>query len=158
MRILLFYLFVMFIPEYSLSQSSTYLESKNYKGYNFPKEVSLWGLPPSNDRYTLNIYEIAMAEKILNDSIDSILSKQSHYKRPSINPRTLSKYLRQYVGYTNDKKEVIVWINLYKHNRIGDQDPSEDLISVFDGGFNFWSIKINISNKKLYEMHVNGDG
>ena len=36
---------------------------KGYEGYIFPKEHSLWGFPPEQNRYTPSSEEIALAEK-----------------------------------------------------------------------------------------------
>jgi len=143
---------------YVYSQEVVRVKGKGYEGYIFPKEHSIWGFPPEKGRYTPSPEDITKAEKILKDSIntDYVRSNQEAYKKPPINRRTLNKYMRQYVGYLTDNGEIVIWVNLFKKGSISVQDPTFDIISVADGGYNFWSIRINITNKELSGMRVNG--
>ncbi|MDR1181541.1 MAG: hypothetical protein LBL13_06155 [Bacteroidales bacterium] len=144
-----------------LAQSSMNVKEKGYKGYIFPKEHSIWGFPPEQNRYTPSEEDIVQAEKILKDSIcsDYVKFNQQQYKKPPINKKTLKNYVRQYVGYLTDNKEIVIWLNLIKKEYAYDgvQNPSYDIISIKDGGYNFWSIRINITTRKLYDMRVNGE-
>lgn len=153
-------LFIGFLLTCSLmySQSPVYIKGKGYDGYIFPKEYSIWGFPPEKGRYTPSIEDIAQVEKVLKDSISSDYVKlnQAAYRKPPINKKTLKKYVRQYVGYLTDDNDVIISINLFKKGSVENQDPSLDIISVQDGGCNFWSIRINITTKELSSMRVNG--
>ena len=64
--------------------------------------------------------------------------------------------MRQYVGYLTERDEIVIWINLFKKRSIGNQNPALDIISIQGGGYNFWSIHINITTKKLSDMRING--
>jgi hypothetical protein len=143
---------------YVYSQATVYVKEKGYDGYIFPREHSIWGFPPEKGRYTPTLEDIAQAEKILMDSIYSgyMKSTQKAYKNPPINRKTLSKYMRQYVGYLTDSNEIVILVNLFKKGCIGNQKPAFDIISVQDGSYNFWSIRINITTKELSDMKVNG--
>jgi len=143
---------------YVYSQEVVRVKGKGYEGYIFPKEHSIWGFPPEKKRYTPSPEEIAQAERILRDSIntDYARSNQEAYRKPPINSRTLSRYMRQYVGYLTDSNEIVIWVNLFRKGSIGNQNPALDIISVQDGGYNFWSIRINITTKELSDMRVNG--
>ena len=154
----------LFFNSYIYSQAK-YVKGKGYEGYIFPKEHSIWGFPPEKGRYTLNFKEIAQAEKILKDSIgtDYVKSNQQAYRKPPINKRTLKNYLRQYVGYITDNNEIVIWINFLHKRKYCDDDKPKDadkidneIIMVLDGGYYFWSIKINLSTKELSDMQVNG--
>ncbi len=150
---------------YVYSQKAVYVKGKGYEGYIFPKEHSIWGFPPEQNRYTPNLDDIAQAEKILRDSIktDYVKLNQQAYRKPPINKRTLKNYLRQYVGYITDNNEIIIWINLLHKRKYCDEDKPEDadkidneIIMVLDDGYYFWRISINISTKELFDMKVNG--
>jgi hypothetical protein len=148
----------LFISNSVYSQETVYAKGKEYEGYIFPKEQSIWGFPSEKRRYTPSSEDIAQAEKILQDSINSNYMKQNQkqYKKPPINKRTLNKYMRQYVGYLTDNNEFVIWINLFKKGNIGNQDPVIDIIYSQDGGYNFWSIRINITTKELSDIRING--
>lgn len=143
---------------YVYSQKAVYVKGKGYEGYIFPKEHSIWGFPPEQNRYTPNLKDIAQAEKILQDSIgtDYVKSNQKAYCKPPINKKTLKKYVRQYVGYSTEDGKTIIYIYLNKGIEMDKNKLSEDIIAVFGGGSNHWRIKINISTKELFDMQVNG--
>ena len=140
------------------SQEVVRVKGKGYEGYIFPKEHSIWGFPPEKGRYTPSSEDIAQAEKILKDSINTnyVRLNQEAYRKPPINSKTLNKYMRQYVGYLTDSNEIVIWVNLFKKGSIGNQNPALDIISVQGGGYNFWSIRINLTTKEVYDMRVNG--
>lgn len=93
---------------------------------------------------------------ILRDSIESnyVKSKQKVYRKPPINKKTLKKYVRQYFGFLSEDGDVIIQIYFNRGHVINEM--SKDIIVVLDGGFNHWSIKINLSTKELFDMYVNG--
>ena len=146
------------MASYAYSQKAVYVKEKGYKGCIFPKEHSIWGLPPEPNRYTLNLEDIAQAEKILRDSIgtDYVKSNQKMYRKPPINKNTLKKYVRQYVGYSTEDGKIIIHIYLNKGIEMDKNKLSEDIIAVFGGGSNHWRVKINTSTKELFDMQVNG--
>jgi len=149
---------ILFMASCVYSQEAVYVEGKGYEGYVFPKEHSIWDFPPEQNRYTPNSEEIALAEKILRDSIktDYVKSHQQAYRKPPINKKTLKKYVRQYVGYATEEGEIIIHIYLNKGIEVDKNKLSKEIIAVFGGGSNHWHIKINISTKELFDMQVNG--
>ncbi len=142
------------------AQNAEFVKGKGYAGYIFPKEHPIFGFSPEQNRYTPSFEDISQAEKILQDSIGTeyIKSNQKAYCKPLINKNTLKKYVRQYVGYLTDKNEIVIWLNLFKKGSIESQNPALDIISVQDGGIEFWRIRINITSKELFDMQVNGKG
>jgi len=52
--------------------------------------------------------------------------------------------VRQYIGYSTEDGKTIIYIYLNKGIKMDKNKLSEDIIAVFDGGSNHWSIKINI--------------
>lgn len=143
---------------YVYSQEAVYVKGKGYEGYIFPKGHPIWGFPSEQNRYTPNLKDILLAEKILQDSIgtDYVKSNQEANCKPPINKNTLKKYVRQYVGYLMEDGKIIIHIYLNKDIEMDKNKLSEDIIAVFGGGSNHWRVKINISTKELFDMQVNG--
>ena len=149
---------IIFIVCYAYSQNVVYVKCKDYKGFIFPKEHSIWGFIPEFNRYTPSLEDIAQAEKILRTSIKNGYvksNKEEYYKLP-VNKRKLRKYIRQYVGYLTEDGSIIIHIYLNKGIEMDKNELSEDIIDIFGGGINHWSIIINISKKELCDLRVNG--
>ncbi len=64
------------------------------------------------------------------------------------------KYKRQYVAVTNKKGEKEVWINCLC--RAYSNNWKTSIILVNDGGNCYFSLKINLTKEKCYELYVNG--
>lgn len=138
------------------SQNSTHIKEKGYNGFIFNKEhVIFMSVENQVERCTPTKENIAKVEELLRDSMSYILKKQNQCK-PPINKNTLKKYRRQYVGFLTKDNDVIIWINFINNKDISDKELSEDVVSVFDGGSNYWSIFVNLTKKELFEMQVNG--
>jgi len=64
----------------------------------------------------------------------------------------LKKYVRQYVGYLTDNNEVVIWINFLHKTYCNENEDknrlSEDIITVYGGGYYFWRISVNITTKE----------
>lgn len=149
------------------SQKSYLIEGKDYCGYVFTKEHSIYGFPPESNRCTLTEENIIQAEAILKKNISTeyvkkyVKSWQSTWKaRFHLNKMNLKKYYRQYVGYLTQNNEVVVHIFLIRKSLIIDiiKEMSEDIVAIFDGGSDFWSICINLHTEQVFNMEVNGIG
>jgi hypothetical protein len=150
---------LMLISSLSYAQEATFVKGKGYVGYIFSQEIPIWGFPVEKNRYTPSYEDIFQVEKILKDSISSnyVKSHQKPYASYPINKTSLKKYIRQYVGYQNEHNDLVIWVVFFKKRYIGSQNPSRDIISVQDGGYDYWSVYVNITTKKLFKMNVNGD-
>ena len=151
---------IIFIFSCAYSQSVVQVKCKDYKGYIFPKEHSIWGLTPEYNWYTPSIEDIAQAEKILRTFVRKgyINTNKDGCCKVPINKRTLKKYMRQYVGYLTERGNIIIHIFLNKDIDMDKNNLSEDILAVFDGEINHWSIKINISTEELFDLQINGIG
>lgn len=67
----------------------------------------------------------------------------------------LKRYKRQYVAVTNNNGEKEVWVNCFCKTR--NIDWKKELIQVDDGGNCYFSLKINLTTGKYYDLSVNGD-
>ncbi len=106
------------------------------------------------DRYSPTEDDIIQAEKILKENIDSAMRKQKCFNS-LINRNTLKKYKRQYVGFKTNNGDIIILINLLNDKSIS-LELSKDIITVNDGGENYWSVFVNITKRNIYGINVNG--
>jgi len=138
------------------SQESTLVKGKGYIGYAFDKEHFVFmSIDNQKERYTPTKEDIIQAEKIVKENIDSVLKKQK-YCNSSINRNTLKKYKRQYVGFRTNNGDIVIWISLLKNKDINDIELSKDIITILDGGENYWSVFVNLTKGVLYGVRVNG--
>ena len=150
----IFILCILFIQEV-YAQNPTYIRGKNYEGFSFPKEFKLQGFPPASNRYTLSNIEICQAEKILLSNPVYLSMKGKPYKRRKIR---LSKYYRQYVAYIEKDTHIFVHIYFIRKAITNKIELSEDLIMILDGGSYYWRIIVDITDKKIISIEVNGYG
>lgn len=139
------------------SQNSEYYKGRGYQGYAFNKDFFVFmSIENQKERYTPTKQDINLCEEILKRDIDELISSLNLCT--SISNNTLEKYWRQYVGFVNKDGDIIIWINmLYKRsNHLTKAELSNDIISVEDGGEDFWNIYVNVTKKYLYKLQING--
>lgn len=68
----------------------------------------------------------------------------------------LKKHKRQYIPIINDKGEKEVWVNCFC--RTWDKNWKKEILRITDGGVCFFRLKINLTNKKHYDLYVNSTG
>ena len=100
--------------------------------------------------------EFYISQKLLNEKVDeyNFNEKLSPTIHSGFDFIDLSNYHQQYLVFINFKNEKEVFINCFC------EQPSsnwgEVLTEVDDGGNCFFSLRINITNKKAYNLDVNG--
>lgn len=143
-----------------LNAQSFYVEGKGYKGYVFDKDHFVFmSIENQKERYTPRQIDISAVEQLLKDSIDYIMKDQNDCSKQEINKHAIKKYRRQYVGFITKDNEIIIWINFLKKDRnFSNKDLSTNIVSVLDGGCNFWSISVNLTKRRLFNLHINGVG
>ena len=136
-------------------QESTLVKGKGYTGYAFNKEHFVFmSIDNQKERYTPTKEDIIRIEKILKDSIGSVLKKQ-RYSSTSINRNTLKKYKRQYVGFITKNGDIVIYIAFLKDIENVDE-LSKDIVVVYDGGETYWEIFVNLKKNTLYGVRING--
>lgn len=68
-------------------------------------------------------------------------------------PTKLTNYKKQYVPYINIDGEKEVWVNCFCSSK---QGWKTNIIDARDGGDCYFNLKINLTKKKYYALHVNG--
>ena len=146
---------------YSEGGSVKHIRGKKFEGYIFSKECSSCGLPPNIEyRYTSSTANIVDAEKILLANADTItnLSIRLFSKKEAIEKRKLKKYKRQYWGTLSAKGDSIICIQFSEELIEGMiEEIKEGVISyVYDGGTSCFFVAIDLKNKKIIEIQING--
>lgn len=121
----------------------------------------------STKRWTPEKADIELAEQLLRQQIKEINKQRPNQSGscPVIH-RHLNSYFRQYVGIINDRGQRLVHINFY-WDRFGLWDRirgysdsrlgfDSDYAFVLDGCSHFWQINVNLDEKKLSDLRVNG--
>ncbi len=121
----------------------------------------------STTRWIPDKKDIELAEKILKQQIKKInKNRLNQVGNCPVIHRNLNKYFRQYVGIRNNKGQKIIHINFYWDryslwDRIkGYSDHrlsfDSDYVMVFDGCSYYWQINVNLDEKTLSNLGVNG--
>ena len=109
--------------------------------------------------------DFIVIENVLKESIEEynpkqekrfaeITSKHPEYELEKKNfVISLERYKRQYIAIINEKGEKEVWVNCFCDEK---KYWKKDIVFVDDGGNCFFSLKINITKRKYYELQVNG--
>ncbi|MBC7875170.1 MAG: hypothetical protein H7Y01_14295, partial [Ferruginibacter sp.] len=98
----------------------------------------------------LSAGEIEIIEVLLGEVVTQY-NKEVQGKSGQIKP--LEKYKRQFVPVMNQRGEKEVWVNCF----CGSWDNwQQELVMVDGGGSCFFNVKINLSEKKTYDLIVNG--
>ncbi len=121
---------------------------RRISGYIIPEDVQL--LPESN-RFTPSVDDILKAEKILRKRIQRDECHQLTLKMIG------KKYIRQYLGYTNENNKVIL-IFFTKKGMIKDENRFMEPVSILDGERSHWRVKIDIDNEDIIFYDINGPG
>lgn len=117
-----------------------------YQGYIFPSDNPSYMF--AGKRFMPSQLSVGMAERILTEQW-----RKAGGERIS---KELSTYVRQYVGYTNEKGEKIIWIN-FVHEPTPGYELDKAIYEMKDGGDSFWNVKVNLTTHQLFELNVNGD-
>lgn len=137
------------------AQNFVKVDGKGYSGYSIVKEHQL--LLGTPNRFTPNEEQIARAESKLKSGIKRInSSRPNQYKDCPRIDKSLGKYWRQYVGYTNPAGDSIVHINfIWKSKNFKDR-IDKDYLSVLDGCSRYWTVDYNLKTGEFFNFRVNG--
>ena len=146
--------------------------SKKFKGVIFTESYLIIPVPSNSaaiKRFTPTREDIVLAESIITDQIKNLNKDRINQIRGNpIIEKNLNSYFRQYVGFINAKGENVIYINFHWNryslmDRLkGDSDDrlnfEDDFNHTFDGGSYYWQIKVNLTERILFDLEVNGFG
>jgi hypothetical protein len=131
-----------------------------------PFDTNFYWIFKNAQQAQLNYKDIETIDKLLTQCIveENEIQRKRYHKLINQFPNKnfklsdfiidLDNYKTQLVPVTNAKGEKEVYINCFCDS--WDSDWKTDLIMVDDGGNCFFQLKINISQKKYYDLMVNG--
>jgi hypothetical protein len=102
----------------------------------------------------LSIKDLENINKILHMAVENY---NDNAKLSWENKIDLNNYKRQYIAIINRRQEKEVFINCFNDKHIEDSGYwKNEYIIVFDGGNNFFNVKINITKMTYYDFQTNG--
>ncbi len=132
----------------------------NYHGWSFHQDWAVdFTVENQDGRFTPTDAEIAEAERIIQKRI--AYENRDHYNQGGNCPlidEHMRMYRRQYVGFTNDRGDHIIWLNGLWDDNLSDERLASDVILTRGGCGHFWHIKCNLNTRKVYGLEVNEDG
>lgn len=132
----------------------------NYHGWSFHQDWEVdFTVENQDGRFTPTDAEIAEAERIIQKRIG--YANRDHYNQQGMCPvidEHMRMYRRQYVGFTNDRGDHIIWANFLWDENLTDEKLASDVLLTKGGCGHFWHIKCNLATKKIYGLEINGDG
>lgn len=154
MKLLIITLFLM------IFQEPGFIKGKNYRGYIFNEtQFVLLSVKNQKNRYTPSEKDILLTEKLIYANLENVNKKlENQIDGCPVIHKKLNKYVRQYIGFINNKGQRIVWINFIWDKSIVDERLKEDVIRVLDGCSYYWNIEVNLDEGTLYNLSVNGFG
>jgi hypothetical protein len=143
-----------------LTNESILINGKDFTGYIFDKNHSvLMTVDNQSKRYSPSKEDVFLAESIIKNKLKCLNANLINQgdNCPIIHKKT-KKYIRQYVGFINNRNEKIIWINFVWKDKFSDDKISKDIIQVMDGCSYYWNIKVNLNTKTLNDLNINGQG
>ena len=132
----------------------------NYHGWSFHQDVEVdFTVEGQDGRCTPTDEEIADAERLMQKRIAYV--NRDHYNQGGMCPvidEHMHYYRRQYVGFTNDRGDHIIWISGIWNDEITDERMASDVILTRGGCGRYWHLKVNLATRKVYGLEVNEDG
>ena len=132
----------------------------NYHGWAFHQDHEVdFTVENQDGRFTLTDEEVADAEYLIQKKIAYV--NRDHYNQGGMCPiidEHMHKYRRQYVGFTNDRGDHIIWLSGLWDENMTDEQLASDVILTRGGCGRFWHIKVNLNTRKVYGLEVNEDG
>lgn len=139
---------------------ASFIEGKGFSGYIFDEKENVYiTFENQFKRYTPSREDIFLCEKIIKEQLENINNERhSQGGNCPIIHKKIRKYVRQYIGFINNKGEKEVWVNfLWKDDDYFNRLDKE-VIHVSDGCSYYWSVQINLDAKNLHHLRINGHG
>lgn len=132
----------------------------NYHGWSFHQDWEVdFTVENQDGRFTPTDAEIAEAERLIQKRIAYV--NRDHYNQEGMCPiidEHMRKYRRQYVGFTNDRGDHIIWANFLWNDTLPDARLAGDVILTRGQCGHYWHIKCNLATRKVYGLEVNDSG
>ncbi len=134
------------------STAAWHYSTKDHDGAIFPAIYPDFIIP--GKRFTPGFSDIDKAEHGIAEQI--LLQRDTTKRLADIN-RHLSKYKRQYFGYTGKDGHKIVYVNLFWDDKTYIKNWLKQMVMVQGGGSSYWNVKYDIDANKLFDLQINAD-
>ena len=143
-------------PAADIHMYHVYIIKSKIRNYNY---VGITNNP--GNKFIPTLFEIDSAEIFLRKGIKEInINRPNQFGNCPIIHKHLRKYLRQYFGRIENGEKIILinclWANDFLIKNNGNWKKEEQI--VMDGCSYYWSIKVNLNTKTLFDFKVNGPG
>lgn len=118
-------------------------------GFVFPADGYVYA--PMTCNAELMITDILMAEHVLQSQM-VLLDLHTTYPLPPVRWK-LHGYTRQYKGYWDTDGNLHIYINAIWQEEHG----GKGFYLVHDGGNFYWQAWVDVKNKRLYDLMINGE-
>jgi len=140
-----------------LSDNFTLVTGRQYKGAILSADQHTPKLDETmTSRFTPTINEVDKLENELKRRIKEINKNrpgQGRHYGPKVD-KHLRRYIRQYIGFINDKNEKVIYVGLHWKGRA--HNWKHNFVMVLDGGSYHWSIEYNLDRDEFFQFGVNG--
>lgn len=138
-----------------------YVKTARFTGYVFSEkhEVSGYIYEQARSRFTPTQREVLRAEEIISREL-KLMNDSAELKATSIGTiyNNLNNYVRQYVGFVNDKGAKVIWVNFVRDGVRYKEKLGKQVIEVEDGGSNYWNVKVDLSERTMFWLMINSRG
>lgn len=135
------------------------VSGSNYHGYAFHKNWEVdFTVENQDGRYTPTDEDIMKTEKLIQKKIAYL--NRNHENQEGMCPlidEHMTKYERQYVGFTDMHGYRIIWANFVWDANAKDK-LTKDIVLTEGGCGHYWHVKVNLDTEKVYGLEVNGSG
>ena len=160
--ILLFFLFSIITNIVAENPNdTTYVKTEHYEGIIFGKNYPKNRIYKGNIdemRWNPTIEDIAAAEKILEKYLNRYCRKYSKKDNhgTSFVCKNLDDYIRQYLGEFNNEQKILFIYCFWKGILQEHLDWKINMIKIFDGGSDYWYMKIDMDKRKVVDFYIHG--
>nr|DAL57779.1 MAG TPA_asm: hypothetical protein [Caudoviricetes sp.] len=132
-----------------------------FQGYIFDKYYEIFPNEDTNFKFTPTYENVVQAEQIVYDSLILTGKLRMYPPRDYINQH-FTEYQRQYRGAIDKEGDSIIYINyLLNYDNFlfnGKDGLALQILSVLDGGSDYWQVQVNLTEKTIDWFNVNGEG
>jgi hypothetical protein len=134
-------------------------DSSSHLITGFPRNLETATLNAADQRLMDSLMQVLVAD--YNNKLLSQKPKAADTTALAPSPIDLKDYKKQYIAVINAKGEKEVWANCFCkaiEKRIEFVDWKKIPVKVIDGGNCFFNVKLNLAQRKAYDLKVNSGG
>lgn len=153
-------LLIVLVVLFGIKNNPRFIDGGKFSGYIFDENhLVLIQIEDQKSRYTPSDNDIYLAENVIKEKLkEANINLLNQGNNCPIIHEKLKRYIRQYVGFKNIRGEKIIYVNFVWKNKDLFDRLSKDIVIVHDGCSYYWSVKVNLNQRILSELRINGNG